>query len=68
MCLNQSMSSMLKEHGLLWSSGTAFYPGENGFSHTLAVRAEETMGLFKENGAAFRIVSYEKNTGMAINL
>lgn len=63
MCINESLSSLLRKHGLKWSYSTAFYAGESKFSLTLAQRIKAATGLSPENGGKFQITSYPQNVG-----
>ena len=58
-CLNASFSRQLGSWmSGNWSYSTAFYPGESRFSHVLAARVQQAMGLDPKNGGKFQITSY----------
>ncbi|CAB4003501.1 probable prolyl 4-hydroxylase 10 [Paramuricea clavata] len=62
-CINESLSLLVRKHGLKWSYSTSFYPGESKFSLTLQERIKQATGLAPENGGKFQITSYPRNVG-----
>ena len=62
-CINESLSLLVKKHGMKWSYSTSFYPGESKFSLTVQERIKEATGLTPENGGKFQITSYPQNVG-----
>lgn len=63
-CINETLSLMVRNHGMKWSYSTSFYPGESKFSLTLQERIKEATGLATENGGKFQITSYPQSVGM----
>ena len=63
-CINESLSLLLRQHGMRWSHSTSFYPGESKFSLTLQERIKQATGLAPENGGKFQITSYPQYVGM----
>ena len=63
-CINESLSLLVRQHGMKWSYSTSFYPGESKFSLTLQERIKQATGLAAENGGKFQITSYPQNVGM----
>ena len=63
-CLNSTFSRQLGSWmSGNWSYSTAFYPGESRFSHVLAARVQQAMGLDPKNGGKFQITSYPTGKG-----
>jgi hypothetical protein len=62
-CINESLSLLVKKHGMKWSYSTSFYPGESKFSLAVQERIKQATGLAPENGGKFQITSYPRNVG-----
>ena len=62
-CINESLSLLLRRHGMKWSYSTSFYPGESKFSLTVEERIKQATGMAPENGGKFQITSYPLNVG-----
>ncbi|XP_028406232.1 prolyl 4-hydroxylase 2-like isoform X2 [Dendronephthya gigantea] len=62
-CINESLSQLVRKHGMKWSYSTSFYPGESKFSLELHDRIKLATGLSPENGGKFQITSYPQNVG-----